>query len=65
VYVSGTEMQKGDRFNDLPQDVPPTGNFSFSIPMEAPGTAGTYEATWMLRGDPGAFCPMTVRIQVK
>ena len=65
VYVSGTEMQKGDRFIDLPQDVPPTGNFSFSIPMEAPGSAGTYETTWMFRGDPGSFCPMTVRITVK
>jgi hypothetical protein len=65
VYVAGSEMQKGDNFIDLPQSVPPTGNFSFSISMEAPGSAGTYQATWMLSGDPGSFCPMTVRIQAK
>jgi hypothetical protein len=65
VYHSGTEMQKGARFIDLPQSVPPTGNFSFSISMEAPGSVGTYETTWMLSGDPGAFCPMTVKIKVE
>jgi hypothetical protein len=65
IYLSGTEMQDGARYNDLPQDVPPTGNFSFSISMEAPESAGTYQTTWILSGDRGTFCPLTVRIKVE
>jgi hypothetical protein len=65
VYYSGTEMQTGGKRNDLPQDVPPTGNFSFSISMEAPSNPGTYQATWIFAGDPGTFCPLTVRIVVE
>ena len=65
VYVSGTEMETGGKRIDLPQDVPPTGNFSFSISMEAPSNPGTYQTTWTFMGDPGTFCPLTVRIKVE
>ena len=65
VYISGTKMQTISDFYDLGQDVPPTGNFSFSISMRAPSTPGYYDASWTFRGDPGTFCPLYVRIKVE
>ena len=44
MFVSGTEMHTQDSLFDLPQDVPPTGDLTFSIKMEAPGNPGTYES---------------------
>jgi hypothetical protein len=65
VYVSGTKMQTVSSRYDLGQDVPPTGNVSFSISMRAPSTPGTYDAYWTFQGDPGTFCPLYVRIKVE
>ncbi|MBI9051416.1 MAG: hypothetical protein JEZ00_18470 [Anaerolineaceae bacterium] len=65
VYVSGTEMHRVSSPIDLSQDVPPTGNFSFSITMKAPSTPGYYQTSWIFQGDPGTFCPLFVRIEVR
>ena len=65
VYMSGTKMQTVSSRYDLGQDVPPTGNVSFSISMRAPSTPGYYDATWSFQGDPGTFCPLYVRIKVE
>lgn len=64
-YMSGTEMQDGNKVFDLPNDVAPGESITITVDMTAPGTTGHFETFWALARHSDGFCSLPVRINVK
>lgn len=62
--TGGTDMSNRDVY-DLPNDVGPGGEVTFSVDMRAPAKAGTYTSTWALGKKNKAQCEVSIRIIVK
>lgn len=63
-YVSGAKMHtKASRF-DIANDVGSYQKIKLSVDMNAPKTKGYYTAVWGLYNSAGAFCRVTISINV-
>jgi hypothetical protein len=50
---------------DLPRNVRPGGEITFSVEMRAPGKAGSYTSNWILGSKSEPLCSVSIRITVK
>jgi hypothetical protein len=63
-YVSGAKMHTGANRFDLPNDVGPYGKIKIRVDMESPKTKGYFTTVWGLLNSSGAFCRVTLSINV-
>jgi hypothetical protein len=65
VFVSGEAMD-GPASVKFSKSVVPDDQLKIEVPLKAPETAGTYNATWKLQAEDGTqFGQVTIRIKVK
>jgi hypothetical protein len=64
LFYKGDPIQRTKGF-DLSTGVPPNGNVSLVIPMQAPDKTGNYKTSWGLQSGYKSFCQTTLHIKVK
>ncbi len=63
-FVDGTKFQQDGDVYDLGNDVAPNGTYTIVIDMKAPGSDGTYSASWGIYLEDGTVCPLNLKINV-
>ena len=63
-YSTGTKMQKTIDGLDITSSVAPEGSYTFGLDMVAPGSSGTYEASWIIITGKITICTLKVKIIV-
>jgi hypothetical protein len=62
-YLSGDKLYISGAL-DLEGDVPSGGQIEIKVPMKAPGNAGTYATTWVIKTKTDEYCRMSISITV-
>jgi len=63
-YISGTEFHTRVSILDLPVDVPPDGEITLIIDMQAPANPGRYTTTWAIVQGSTTICTMPITLDV-
>lgn len=64
-FIEGTSFQQGGDVYDLGNDVAPNGTYTIAIDMKAPGSDGTYSASWGIYLEDGSVCTLNLKFNVK
>lgn len=63
-FIEGTKLQTAGDIFDLQSNVAPNGTYKVTIDMKAPGSDGTYSASWGIYLEDGSVCTLNLKISV-